>query len=341
MEMDRINFKRVNLPGNFYFQLKGSILLIKKDTWISRILYYVPVEILEITKFERRDIRRLWEGILGLMVAFLIFLPLSLWRPYRSLFVKDDLIWIIPLSLLFGLSLIVGIRGILLFLPNRPAIRFSFTHGIRTEKFSFWVKPNLKQQLEDLISQISTIKKYLATSDATPLKICPAWYRSKPYRKTLVIGLAVSFILFCVITVLIIIRTLLGSVEKFWLLYILLPFPPLFSILGEYIERNGLIKPIFPEIKRFRTAYENERLRELAEDLQSFIKANPDVYPARFFYIQVLTELGEFDQALKQCELLYEIDPSTVNKTKMVILEFKKVRERMELNIDKELNKPL
>lgn len=334
MELEGVSFKRVNLPGSFKFQLRGSILLIKKDTWVSSILYYVPVEILEITKFRRRNIRHLWEGILGLMVAFLISLPLSLWQPYRSLFIKGDFVWIIPLMLLFGLSLIVGIRGIILYIPHRPAIRFSFPHGIRSERFSFWVKPGLIQQLDELIDKVSKIKSYLEKSNNIPLKICPAWYRSKPYRKAGIIGLGVSFILFCVITIFIVIQTLFGDVGKFWLLYFLLPFPPMFSLISEYIERNGLIKPILPEIKKFRLKYENERLRELSEDLQNFIKTNPDMHSARFFYIQVLTELGEFEQALKQCELLYEIDPSVANKTKMVILEFKKVKERMEFKID-------
>ncbi len=326
-----ISFSQVNIPGNFSLQLKGSILLVKKETWVSSIMYYVPVEILEITKFESRDLRRLWEGIIGLMVAFLFFLPLSLWKQYHSLFVKSDLFWVVPLFLMFWLSLIVGIRGILLFLPNRPAVRFSIMYGLRNEKFSFWVKPDTRQKLDELISQIHKVQNYLSKSNEVPLRICPAWYRSKPYRKAIIMSLAVSFVLFCLITVFVIVQTLLGGVGKFWLLYLVLPLPPIFSVIKEYIERNGFT---YAEIKKFRSAYESERLEELADDLQNFIKTNPDLYPARFFYIQVLTELGNFEQALKQCEMLYEFDPSVANKTKMVILEFKKIRERMEFNID-------
>ncbi len=331
MESSLINFKRVNMPGNYSFQLKGSILLVKKETWVSSISYYVPVEILEISKFKKRDLRRLWEGILGLMIAFLIFLPLSLWKPYNSLFVRADLIWFIPLTVLFAISLIIGIRGIILFLPSRPAVKFSIIHGVRSEMFSFWVKPGTRQKIEELIEQILRIKNFLNKSNEVPLRICPAWYRSRPYRKAIVVGMAISFVLFCLITLFIVVQTLLGGVGKFWLLFLILPFPPIFSVLSEFIGRNGFTSS---DIRKFRSAYENERLEELAGDLQNFLKNNPDLYPARFFYIQVLTELGDFEQALKQCELLHELDPSVANKIKMVILEFKKVKDRMNFCID-------
>ncbi|HOL19191.1 MAG TPA: tetratricopeptide repeat protein [Candidatus Hydrogenedens sp.] len=323
-----INLSRVNYPGQIRLELKGSILIIHKETWVSKYSLYVPVEVVHIEESRNRNYRKLWEGVIGLMVAFLLFLPLSLWFIYKPLFKNSDLLWMLPLIGLFIFSFIVGLRGIISFFKFNPVMNIILTHKAQAMRFSFWLKPEVKVAVENLIMQIQKIKETLQKNNYVPLRICPMWYHSKPYRRAFLVGSAISFILFCIISILYVFQVADDYNYNIWWLYIILPFPPIVSILSEFIRRN------FPftlpaEFKRARRAVENGNYSMAIFELQQLLKKQPHLNFVRFFLIQVLTEHGEFDTALKQCEEFYSQAPSLATELQTTIWWLRCVQERM------------
>jgi hypothetical protein len=64
MDSYSVNLTRVNSPGTVRLELKGSVLIIHKDNWVSRYSLYVPVEAVDVVESENRNYRKLWEGII-------------------------------------------------------------------------------------------------------------------------------------------------------------------------------------------------------------------------------------------------------------------------------------
>jgi len=329
MDSYSVNLTRVNSPGTVRLELKGSVLIIHKDNWVSRYSLYVPVEAVDVVESENRNYRKLWEGIIGLMIAFLLSLPLSLWFIYKPLFVVYDLLWILPLMVLFLFSLIVGIRGVSQFLKLDPVVNVILQHRGHSMKFSLWVKPELKTTVKNLTARIYELKKILETEGYTPLKVCPLWFHSNPYRKALIIGLAVSFVLFCLISLCLVFQWIGMYRYRIEWLYLVLPFPPLLSVLSEFLSRTFSWR--LPKgFKKARRAFEKENYSSAIFELQQLVKEHPDLIFVRFFLIQVLTEQGEFDMALKQCEEFYFHEPTLATQLKTTIWWMQCIWERME-----------
>ncbi|MGC8739173.1 MAG: tetratricopeptide repeat protein [Candidatus Hydrogenedens sp.] len=324
-----VNLTRVNQPGKVCLELKGSILIIHKENWVSKYSLYVPIEVVNIEEEKHRNYRKLWESILGFMLAFLLCLPLSLWFIYKPLFYPYDLLWAIPLIALFLFTLMVGFSGFFRFIKLYPAISLIFHHRSQMMKMSFWVKPDIRMALEKLIARIHELKKILETEGYIPLKVCPMWFHSKPYRKSLVMGFAVSFVLFCIITVIVVWQVAGEYGEKIWWAYSILPFPPFISVIGEYIRRKFLWG-VPKGFKKVRNAFEKENYSSAITELQELLKEQPDLGMARFLLIQLLTEKGEYDNALKHCEEFYFQEPSLATEMKTTIWWLRCVQERME-----------
>jgi len=324
-----VDLTRVNSPGTVRLELKGSILIIHKNNWVSRYSLYVPVEAIDVEEGKKRNYRKLWEGIIGLMLSFLLCLPLSLWFIYKPLFVVYDFIWILPLMVLFLFSLIVGIRGIFQFLKLNPMVDIILQYRGRSMKFSLWVKPEVKMAVKNLIARIYELKKILDSEGYIPLKVCPLWFHSNPYRKALIIGLAVSFVLFCLISLCLVFQwTGMYRYRIEWL-YLVLPFPPLLSVASEFLRRTFSWR--LPKgFKKARRDFEKENYSSAILELQQLIEEQPDLVFVRFFLIQLLTEQGEFDMALKQCEEFYFHEPSLATQLKTTIWWMRCIWERME-----------
>lgn len=324
-----VNLTRVNQPGKVCLELKGSILIIHKENWVSKYSLYVPIEVVNIEEEKHRNYRKLWESILGFMLAFLLCMPLSLWFFYKPLFYSHDLLWAIPLIALLFFTLIVGFLGLSQFIKLNPAVSLIFHHRSRMMKMSFWIKPEIRVALEKLVSRIYELKKILETEDYIPLKVCPMWFHSKPYRKALLMGLAVSFVLFCIITIFVVLQIAGEYGEKIWWTYGILPFPPFVSVISEYIRRR-LLWGVPKGFKKARDAFEKENYSTAIVELQKLLKEQPDLGIARFLLIQLLTEKGEYDNALKHCEEFYFQEPSLATEMKTTIWWLRCVKERME-----------
>lgn len=323
-----VNLTRVNQPGKVCLELKGSILIIHKENWVSKYSLYVPVEVVEIEEGTHRNYRKLWQGILGMMLTFLLFLPLSLWFIYKPLFYFYDLLWIAPLIGLLLFTLIVGFLGFFQFIKLNPAISLIFHHRSQMMKMSFWIKPEIRVALEKLVARIQELKKILEVEGYVPLKVCPMWFHSKPYRRALLMGLAVSFVLFCGITVFLVLQIAGEFQDKIWWTYCILPFPPLVSVIREYVKRSvwwGVPKAF----KKAKDAFEKEDYSSAIAVLQELLKEQPNLGIARFLLIQMLTEQGEYDNALKHCEEFYFQEPSLSTELKTNIWWLRCVQERM------------
>ena len=66
------------LPGRAWLELKGTILVYEKRTWVSSSSTFIPIEWVRVAHGARRDMRRLWYGLLGMLAALLFLLPLAL-----------------------------------------------------------------------------------------------------------------------------------------------------------------------------------------------------------------------------------------------------------------------
>lgn len=325
-----IELSRVNTPGTLRIELKGSILVIHKENWVSKSAIYIPVEAIEITEGKSRNVRKLWEGILGLMIAFLLALPLSLWLKYYPILNITDMIWTLPLSILLITHLVIGIRGIFEFARKKPTVSFTLIHRAHPTKFSFWVKPEIKSSLQYILSRIRELQQRVEVENWAPVRVFPMWFRGKPYRKEVILGLAISFVLFCLLSAYIFIQWSFSGINPYLLwLYLILPFPPLLSVGSEFIRRR--FSPRLPaRLRKARKAMDKENYTEAIEELKQLVAEQPKLAPARFVLIQLLTEQGDFDTAMEHCEALYSIDPSFTTELKTTIWWLKCIRERME-----------
>lgn len=324
-----VNLTRVNQPGKVRLELKGSILIIHKENWVSKYSLYVPVEVVDIEEGKHRNYRKLWQSVLGLMLAFLLCLPLSLWFIYRPLFYSYDLLWILPLLGLLLFTLIVGFFSFFQFLRLNPAISLIFHHRSQIMKMSFWIKSDIQVALEKLVSRIHELKKILEIEGYIPIKVCPMWFHARPYRKALLIGLAVSFVLFCGITIFLVLQVAGEFKDKIWWTYCILPFPPLVSVVSEYLRRK-IWWGVPVGFKKARIAFEKENYSSAITELQKLLEEHPNLGIARFLLIRLLTEKGEYDNALKHCEEFYFQEPSLATELKTTIWWLRCIQERME-----------
>jgi hypothetical protein len=192
----RIPIRRVSAPGEAWLELRGSILVYHKQTWVSASSMYIPVEWVQIAEGHGRDLRRLWAGLMGCLVAILLSLPLSLLIFRMGISGLADAALAAALGALWVFALATGLISLAAFLRLRPTITFAVQGEFYTFDIRFWRPEHGGEPLQELLDRLRQVRDRVCATAPYPVRMNHIWHRSRPYRRALVMGTAVSMLFY-------------------------------------------------------------------------------------------------------------------------------------------------
>ncbi|MCC6145472.1 MAG: hypothetical protein IT368_16825, partial [Candidatus Hydrogenedentes bacterium] len=145
-------------PGRSWLELRGTILVYHRDSWLASSSLFVPIEWAVIRQSRQLDVRRLWRGILGLMAAFVLMLPVLVILRVLPPLTAVDIVLGVALGALLVLSLGIGLVSLTQFMRPRQvtAIQVS-ADGFRPE-ITFWHAPGKHAELDDLVERLRSLR---------------------------------------------------------------------------------------------------------------------------------------------------------------------------------------
>jgi hypothetical protein len=319
----------VGKPGSAWLELNGSILVYHRNSWLMSSSLFVPVEWTLIQQSRQLDIRSLWRGILGLMVAFLLSLPILVILHVLPPLTAWDVAMGIALAGLLVLSLGIGIVSLGQFIRPRgmTAIRVHAQGGGRPE-IAFWHTPGKVPELDVLIEKISSMRSRIDEILPYPVRINHLWRRQRPYRIAFVKGCTISFFLYLAFLVLEIIRFAGGIGDYPRAVFLLILAPPLYYLGLELFRAwRGSGEP-----KAYRDAvraYGQGNLPEAEAQLDVLLKDQPFHNAGLLLMVQVCAEQYVFDKAFTHCAQLSIDQPVLAGRLQASIWEVKRMHDRM------------
>lgn len=326
----KVAIDRVGAPGKAWLELRGSILLYHKQTWVSSSSMYIPVEWVRVSHGHRRDLRRLWHGLLGLMVAVLFALPLAL---TVRMHLREPLDIGLAAGLAVGLvfTLGVGLWSLLTFLQSRSITTISVEGTPYAFILQFWPPAHGSAALEALLERVAAAQHQFRETGLHPVRMNHLWSHPRPFRIALIKGLAVSFAMYIVFLALEVLRLSgHGWPVPRWC-YALLAVPPLAN-LGAVAFWHVLGLSEACDLRRAARCYRRGALSEAVQLLERRLEADSGHTTARLLIIRVLTELGAFEDALRHCTRLAEEHPIAATRLESTIWDLKRMHARMDDN---------
>lgn len=325
----RIAVTPVGKPGRAWLELKGSILIYRRESWVTSASVFMPLEWVTVAECRRYDWKRLWRGTIALMCAVLFALPLYLlvfhMRPHEPI----DL-WIgLGLAVLFCVAAMIGAWQFWL-LPRRERVTV-----LRVERqpfgldMAFWRRPAEHPALDALVEAIRSGKKHVDAELAHPIRMNHLWHRPKPYRIAIVKGATVGICLGMALLVLDTVRVLGYGPEIPWWLHITVIAPLLFYLFLEGLRRGPLSRKPFAYRAALR-AYLKGHLLSARAYLENLLREQPDYAEARLLMVQACAEDYAFDNAFAHCARLAEEHPMLASRLEAAIWGLKRIHERMQ-----------
>ncbi len=318
----------VGKPGRAWLELRGSILIYRRESWVTSASLFIPVEWVRVHQKYKRDMRRLWHGLLGLMAAALFALPLVLLVFYMAPHEPGDL-WIgLALTALLITALASGVWALARFFVIEPVTELRIANNAYPFSVAFWRRPGNTPTLDDLVAYLSGQIGAVETHLPYPVRMSHLWRRPRPYRIALVKGLAVSFVLYVVLLLFESLR-LAGVGPSFprWI-YLLLAAPPLLHLLEPLVRRGPLIREPTP-FRRALRAYHRGDLEKAQAHLDALLETHPDHHMGRLLMVHVCAEACAFDRAMAHCNHLTDEDPILATHLQANIWGLKRLHDRM------------
>jgi tetratricopeptide (TPR) repeat protein len=324
----RIPIRRVSAPGEAWLELRGSILVYHKQTWVSASSMYIPVEWVQIAEGHGRDLRRLWAGLMGCLVAILLSLPLSLLIFRMGISGLADAALAAALGALWVFALATGLISLAAFLRLRPTITFAVQGEFYTFDIRFWRPEHGGEPLQELLDRLRQVRDRVCATAPYPVRMNHIWHRSRPYRRALVMGTAVSMLFYLGMMAPALLQAAGYDMAFSNAYFALLAAPPLGSVAWLALRRN--LPWGMPRLYREGvTACERGELDRAVQSLESLLTERPDLDPARALLVRVLTEQGAFDAALGHCEHLARRHPGTASGLQANIWAIRRIHDRM------------
>lgn len=317
----------VGKPGRAWLELRGSILIYRRESWVTSASLFIPVEWITVATYRRRDYRRLWNGIIGLMAAALFTLPLTLLVFYMRPYEQGDF-WIgAALATLLAVAALSGLWSLVRFLPPQPVTVLEVASAPYPVDIAFWRRPGERPELDALIEKLE--KQPTKTDDRMPypVRMNHLWRRPRPYRIAMVRGLTISFALY---VALLIMETMRLAGLEFALpraLYALLLLPPLVHLAHVALRRGGLRRepPAFREALR---AYHHGDLEATRQHLNALLEEDPAHAMGRLLMVQACAEAAEFEAAMAHCESLAKEEPLLATRLQASLWGLKRLHDR-------------
>lgn len=325
----RIAVRPVGKPGRAWVELKGSILIYRRESWATSASVFMPLEWVSVSESLRYDWKRLWRGTIALLCAVLFALPLSLLVFHMSPHEPMDL-WIG-----LGLAVFLAIAAAISFwqfwlLPRREGVTV-----LRVERqpfgldMAFWRRPGEQPVLDALVDAIRSGRRHVDTELAHPIRMNHLWHRPKPYRIAFVKGVAVSICLSMAFLFLETVRALgYGPDFPRWL-YATIFAPPPFYLLLEGLRRGPLSRRPYAYRAALR-AYLKGDLMTARAHLEMLLREQPGYAEARLLMVQACAEDYAFDNAFAHCAKLAEEHPMLASRLETAIWGLKRMHERMQ-----------
>ena len=325
----RIPIERVGAPGEAWIELRGSVLLFHKRSWVAASSSFIPIEWVRVSHGRRRDLRRLWLGLLGVMVAVLTSLPLSLILFYMRERHAADWLLAVPLAAMFLVALGVGLYALALFLRLRDVTVIDVARDPRWLRIAFWRTPRRDPALDGLVARIEQECGRGTEAALAPVHMHHMWYRPQPFRVALIKGMVVSFFAYLALLFLEAMHWWGYGPRVAGGYYALLLVPPLFY-LGVLLVRRVLRRRLPEHYRAAVKAHAREDLDAAAQHLGALLEAQPDHDAARLLMIQVATERYDFDDAFHHCGRLAQTSPFLAMRLESTIWGIHRLYHRMQ-----------
>lgn len=323
--MEKVCLERVGIPGHAWLELRGTVLLLHTQSWLGASSMYVPIEWVSVEHDLRRDLRRLWLALIAFLTAVLLALPSALLlrqpdSPGPDLWLAGVLLGLVALCLVVSVAATVG------FLRRRPLIRLRVESEMQQVTVELW-RPRNSVALEALLGRLAATHAELEALVSFPIRMHHAWRRPRPYRIALLRGMLISALLYALLVSwdLLIGRGSAGAFPR--VLYLILLAPPLAQLAGVALRRALWQDP--RSYRRAVAAYLRQRHHEAEALLRDTLEANRDHGPARLLLVQLLTELGRFEEASQQCERLALDHPLLASRLQASLFGIKRLHARM------------
>jgi len=193
---DKIPIERVDGPGKAWLELKGTILLYHKQTWVGSSTTFIPVEWVQVSEGMRQDIQRLWRGLIALLVAVLFALPLCLLIFQMQPHLAYDVFIGIGLGVFMLFSAGIGLFLLITFIIPRRTVCLNIESTPYRLKIHFWRPARQDQVIQGILTGIEEARARIEAADLPPTRVNHLFRHPMPYRIAFVKGMAVSFCLF-------------------------------------------------------------------------------------------------------------------------------------------------
>ena len=318
----------VGKPGRAWLELRGSILIYRRESWVTSASLFMPIEWVSVSTYHRRDYRQLWNGIIGLMAAALFTLPLSLLLFFMGPYEPGDL-WIATgLGALLCIAAGSGIWSLLRFLPRRPVTVLKVANAAYPLEIAFWRHPGERPGLDALVARLEHQPGQADERMPYPVRMNHLWRRPRPFRIALVRGLTIAFALYVALLVMELLRLAGLDLALPGVLYALLAVPPLAHLAHAALRRDGIRR----EPASFREAlraYQRGELGEAQALLASLLEQDPGHALGRLLMVQACAEAAEFDAAMAHCEALAREEPLLATRLQASLWGLKRLHDRM------------
>ena len=325
----RIAVSPAGKPGRAWLELRGSILIFRRESWVTSASVYIPLEWVAVSERSRLDWRRLWRAIIAFMSAFLFALPLSLYvrvlRPYED--------WDLPIAaiLAFFLCLTAGIGCWQLwkFPRHRNVCLFTVVNQGYGMDIAFWYEPGEDPALDALIASVRAGREKAQSETAYPMRMNHMWYRPKPYRIALLKGAGISLCLAMIIMLLESLRSLGYPLTYSRWLLVFAAAPALFYLLAEAARRGPLSRrPL--AYRMAHRAYLRGDLGMAQECLAELLREQPGFAEGRLLMVQACAEDCAFESALEHCAKLAEDHPLLASRLQATVWSLRRIHDRMQ-----------
>lgn len=325
----RVTAEPADRPGKAWLELNGSILIYHRESWVLSSSLFIPVEWVSAHTSKKRDIRRLWRGILGLMTAFLLSLPLAVIVRILPPLYWTDIALGAFLGALLAVALGAGAWSLIRYFQPRNITLLKVNALPYPQTYAFWHPPGGAPALDQLIERLAAVRVAAEAALPYPIRMNHLWRRPRPYRIALLKGLAVSFVLYFVFLTFEAARWYGAAGDFPRALYLLIAAPPLFYTGAQFLRfrRGGALPRAYLHAVR---AYVRGDLHAAQERLDALLSAAPEHAPGRTLMIQVCAQQYAIEDAFRHCAALSRDHPALAGQLQSTLWDIKRLRERMD-----------
>lgn len=325
----KVRIKRVAVPGEAWLELKGTILVFHARNWISLSSMFIPLEWVETTEGYRRDFRRLWVGIIGVLVAILLSLPLSLLSLYLPERRALDVLLAVILGVLLAISVCVAAWALATFFRRRRYTAFTVKGKLGGYTIAFWHTLGEDAALDTLVEGVCALEGDLDETIPYPIRMKHIWRRPRPVRIALLRGMVVSFFLYLLILSCDVLHRI-GKISWFSSSYFFfLLAPPAFYVTMVLLRRALMLR----QPQAYRAAVRScarGALADARDALKGLLDIRPEYAAGRLLMVQVCAEQYAFDDAFYHCERLAQEHPALATELQQNLWGIKRMYERMQ-----------